>query len=137
MKQKHNWLKRPAVRVPLAISLGAIAGAWSRYYLGLGFNQWLGTAFPFGTLFINLSGCFVMGFFVTLALERTVISAELRLTIAVGFLGSYTTFSSYQLEAEKLWTNCSWEITLLYWIGSSLLGVLLLELGSYLARKFP
>jgi CrcB protein len=78
-----------------------------------------------------------MGFFVTLALERTVISAELRLTIAVGFLGSYTTFSSYQLEAEKLWTNCSWEITLLYWIGSSLLGVLLLELGSYLARKFP
>jgi len=77
----------PTVRVPLAISLGAIAGALSRYYLSLGFNQWLGTAFPFGTFCINLSGAFIMGFFATLAIEGRIRSPELRLAIAVGFLG--------------------------------------------------
>jgi CrcB protein len=128
---------RPIVRIPLAISLGAIAGALSRYYLTLGFRQWLGTAFPFGTFFINLSGAFAMGFFITLALERTIISPDLRLTIAVGFLGSYTTFSSYQLDAEKLLTTGGWELTSLYWMGSAVLGVVCLELGSYLARRLP
>jgi CrcB protein len=127
----------PAVRVPLGISFGAVAGALSRYYLTLGFARWLGDAFPFGTFFINLSGAFVMGFFVTLAVERTVISPDIRLIIAVGFLGSYTTFSSYELEAEKLLMNENWEITLLYWIGSPILGWLCLEFGSYLARKLP
>ncbi|MDA0268910.1 MAG: CrcB family protein, partial [Cyanobacteria bacterium] len=83
------------VRVPIAISFGAMAGALSRYYLTLGFNEWFGTAFPFGTGFINGSGAFMMGFFATLAIERTLISPDLRLAIAVGFLGSYTTFSSY------------------------------------------
>jgi CrcB protein len=125
----------PAVRVPLAISLGAIAGALSRYYLTLGFSQWLGTAFPFGTFVINLSGAFIMGFFATLAVERTIISPDLRLMIAVGFLGSYTTCSSYQLDAERLLMSGSWEISLLYWIGSAILGVLCLELGTYLAQR--
>jgi CrcB protein len=127
----------PGVRVPLGISLGAVAGALSRYYLTLGFNQWLGMAFPFGTFFINLSGAFAMGFFITLAVERTVISPDLRLTIAVGFLGSYTTFSSYELDAEKLFMNGGHEISLLYWIGSPILGWLCLEVGGYLARRLP
>jgi CrcB protein len=146
MGQKQNWFRQgidvlqsshPAVRAPLAISFGAILGALSRYYFTLGFNQWLGTAFPFSTFFINLSGAFVMGFFVTMALERSVISPDVRLSIAVGFLGSYTTFSSYQLDAEKLLTTGSWEIISLYWIGSAVLGLLCLELGSYLARRLP
>jgi CrcB protein len=129
--------KRLTVRVPLAISLGAIAGALSRYYLTLSLEQWLGTAFPFGTLFVNLSGAFVMGWFATLALERVAISPDLRLAIAVGFLGSYTTFSTYQLDAAQLLTTGHWEMTLLYWMGSAILGVLCLELGSYLARRSP
>lgn len=127
----------PLVRAPLAISFGAIAGALSRYYLTLGFSQWLGTAFPFSTLIINLSGAFIMGLFTTLAVERTIVSPDLRLIIAVGFLGSYTTFSSYQLDAEKLLMAGAWEITLLYWLGSAILGVLCLELGTYLARWLP
>ncbi|MGA7935456.1 MAG: fluoride efflux transporter CrcB [Kovacikia sp.] len=128
---------RSLVRLPLAISLGAIAGALSRYYLTLGCSQWLGTTFPFGTFVINLSGALIMGFFVTLAVERTIISPDLRLVIAVGFLGSYTTFSSYQLDTEKLLMTGSWQITLLYWSGSASLGVLCLELGTYLARRLP
>jgi len=127
----------PMVRVPIAISFGAMAGALSRYYLTLGFNEWFGTAFPFGTGFINGSGAFMMGFFATLAIERTLISPDLRLAIAVGFLGSYTTFSSYELDSEKLLTTETWDITSLYWIGSAILGVLCLEVGTYLARRWP
>lgn len=128
----HNSL-----RVLLAISFGAIAGTLIRYYLTLYCNQWLGTAFPFGTFFINLSGAFVMGFFTTLAVERTTISPDLRLAVTVGFLGSYTTFSSYQLDAKKLLIAGHWEITILYWMSSAILGVLSLELGIYLARRLP
>jgi CrcB protein len=124
------------VRVPLAISFGAIAGALSRYYLTLGFNHWFGTTFPFGTFVINLSGAFLMGFFTHLAVERSIISPDLRLIIAVGFLGSYTTFSTYELDADKLLAVGQWQMPL-YWIGSALLGVLCLELGSYLARRLP
>lgn len=142
-----NWLNRkwqilgsllrsnPTVRMPFAISLGAIAGALSRYYLTLICNQWLGTAFPFGTFFVNLSGAFAMGFFICFAVEKATISPEIRLAIAVGFLGSYTTFSSYQLETEKLLIAGHWENTILYGIGSAILGVLCLELGTYLARR--
>lgn len=135
--QSHRSQVRTQVRVPLAISFGAIAGALSRYYLTLGFSDWLGTAFPFGTLFINLSGALAMGFVATLAVERTLLSPDLRLAITVGFLGSYTTFSSYQLDAEKLLTTSSWQITLLYWMGSAVFGIICLELGTYLARRLP
>ena len=129
-------LSNANVRVPLAISFGAIAGALSRYYLTLGFNQWLGTAFPFGTFSINLSGAFLMGFFTHLAVERSLISPNLRLLIAIGFLGSYTTFSTYELDAEKLLTVGQWQMPL-YWIGRAFLGVLCLEFGSFLARRLP
>lgn len=132
-----SQFSKPAVREPLGIGFGAIAGALSRYYLTLGFATWQEGTFPFGTFFINLSGAFIMGFFTTLAVERAVISPDLRLTIAVGFLGAYTTFSSYELEAEKLLMKGVWNINLLYWIGSPILGWLCLEVGIYLARRLP
>src|SRR5690349_9996287 len=91
------------VRAPIAISLGAIAGALSRYYLTLWFAQRFSTAFPYGTLFINLTGCLVMGFFVTLSLERVAtIPPDVRLMVTTGFLGAYTTFSTYGLETFNL-----------------------------------
>ena len=125
------------VRMPIAISFGAIAGALSRYYLSLGINQWLGTAFPFATFLINISGAFAMGFFTSLALKRNLIAPDLRLIIAVGFLGSYTTFSTYTLDLEKLVAKGNWQFTFLYWTGSTFLSLLSLEVGSYLARKLP
>ncbi|MBV6622536.1 MAG: fluoride efflux transporter CrcB [Rivularia sp. (in: Bacteria)] len=123
------------LRAPLAISLGAIAGALSRYYLTLAFSRWLGTTFPYGTFAINLSGAFIMGFFTTLAFESVVLSPDLRLLITVGFLGSYTTFSTYALDTANLLRIDSWFVTLFYWLGSAFLGVISLEIGSFLARK--
>lgn len=130
-------LRSPNVRVPVAISFGAIAGALSRYFISTNVNQWLGTAFPFATFFINLSGALIMGFFTSLAVERSIISPDVRLIVAVGFLGAYTTFSTYTLDLERLLETGHWQTSSLYWIGSTLLGLLCLELGSYLARRLP
>ena len=123
------------IRFPCAIGLGAIAGSLSRYYLTLGINQWLGTAFPFSTFIINLTGAFGMGFFTTLALGRLEISPDIRLLVTVGFFGAYTTFSTYELDVDRLLASGDWHITMLYWICTAVLGVVCLETGSFLARK--
>lgn len=96
-------LQQPVVRSSSAISLGAIAGALSRYYLSLWLAQHYGNTFPIATLFINITGCLAMGFFFTLAMERMPnIPPDIRLLVAVGFLGSYTTFSTYELDSLTL-----------------------------------
>ncbi len=125
----------PAIRTPIAISLGAIPGALSRYYLTKLASQWFGVAFPYGTFLINLTGALLMGFFVTFTLERSISSPDLRLLIAVGFLGSYTTFSTYALDTKTLLSTGNSQLSLFYWAGSALLGVIFLELGSWLARR--
>jgi CrcB protein len=125
----------PEIRGAIAISLGAIPGALSRYYLTRLFVQWLGTGFPYGTLVINISGALIMGFFVTLILERAVSSPDLRLLVAVGFLGSYTTFSTYALETVNLFRSGNLTQAFLYWAGSAFLGLIGLELGSLLAKR--
>ena len=128
-------LQQPAVRNPIAISFGAIAGALSRYYLSLWFAQRFDVGFPYSVFFINLSGCFAMGFFATLALERVgMIPPEVRLMVAVGFLGSYTTFSTYELDTITLLRDRTFLQAGLYWAGSAILGILSVQLGVVLAR---
>ena len=128
-------LQDPTLRAPIAISLGAIAGALSRYYLTLWFQQRFGIAFPYGTFFINLTGCFVMGFFVTLSLGRVpTISPDMQLMVTTGFLGAYTTFSTYGLESWKLLGNRNFPAFSFYWAGSAILGVICVHLGVILAR---
>ena len=130
-----NVLQQPSVRTPIAISLGAIAGALSRYYLTLWFAQRFGTAFPYGTFFINLTGCFAMGFFVTLALEHVaIIPPEIRLMVTTGFLGAYTTFSTYGLESLTLLRERNFSAFSFYWVGSAILGVISVQFGIILAH---
>lgn len=123
-------LQDPSLRHPIAVGLGAIAGALCRYYLTLWFNQRFGTTFPYSTLIINLSGCFAMGFFVTFALERVAtIPREVTLMVTTGFLGAYTTFSTYGLETFLLRRSGSFTAAIFYWGGSAILGVISVELG--------
>lgn len=125
----------PNFRYPIAVSLGAVAGALTRYYLALWFAQRFGANFPYGVFFINLSGCFIMGFFITLTLERaTSIPREVSLMVAVGFLGSYTTFSTYGLDTLALVRSGKLVTASLYWAGSAILGVICVQLGVMLAR---
>lgn len=125
----------PTVRNPIAISLGAIAGALCRYYLTLWFAKVFGTSFPYGTFFINLTGCLGMGFFMTLVLERaTGIPMEVRLMVTTGFLGAYTTFSTYGLETFSLLNAGAFLRASFYWLGSAFLGVVAVQVGGWLAR---
>ncbi|WP_404790662.1 fluoride efflux transporter CrcB [Altericista sp. CCNU0014] len=134
-------LIHPELRIPIAIALGAVPGALSRYYLTRWCIQWFGMGFPYGTSIVNLSGALAMGFFATFTMQRAnsgceaFASPELRALVAVGFLGAYTTFSTYALDATVLFQNGQWGKSLVYWSGSAILGVICLEIGSALARK--
>lgn len=120
---------------PLAVSLGAIGGALSRYYLSLWLGKLLGTAFPYATLLVNCSGCLAMGFFFALVTERIFnLPPEVQLLIAVGFLGSFTTFSTYELDAANLLRSGQIGKAGLYWMGSAIAGLLCLQCGFLLAR---
>jgi fluoride exporter len=122
-------------RTIAAISLGAIAGALSRYYLGIWISQYWASPFPYSTFLINVSGCFGMGLIMTLvAAWGTPFSSELRLMLAVGFLGSYTTFSTYGLETLNLVRTGRPEMALIYAFSSVLLGVIGVQCGVWVAK---
>ncbi|WP_448572382.1 fluoride efflux transporter CrcB [Trichothermofontia sp.] len=120
------------IGIPLAIAIGAIPGALGRYYLTLWFTQYLGSSFPYGTLIINLSGSGLMGFFAAW-LSRMGESTHLSSLILVGFLGSYTTFSTYQLDTANLLKTGNYRKMLFYWLGSPILGFICVEMGMLLA----
>ncbi|NEO26249.1 MAG: fluoride efflux transporter CrcB [Kamptonema sp. SIO4C4] len=130
-------LQSPVLRNPLAISFGAIGGALSRYYLGIWLTQLFGFGFPYGTFFINITGSFVMGFLVSLITTQVVQwSPEVILLLLVGFLGSYTTFSSYELDSIQLFQQEQFLRLLLYWLGSASLGLIAVYGGMEIGQKF-
>ncbi|MCC6601971.1 MAG: fluoride efflux transporter CrcB [Anaerolineae bacterium] len=90
--------------------------------------------FPYGTFIVNIVGSFVLGFLLTLGTERLQLSPEARLLLAVGFLGSFTTFSSYAVESMNLWRDASLWRGLVNIIGNNLVGLFAAVLGAPLAR---
>jgi CrcB protein len=126
-----------------AIALGAIAGALSRYYLDLGIRQVWGEQMPFSLLIINVTGCFAMGFLTPL-LQSSVLPIPFKkqftvhpdhsLLLLTGFLGSYTTFSSYELQGIELLSQNRWQDALIHWVGSVILGFGALQGGIVLAE---
>jgi CrcB protein len=119
----------------LLISTGAILGANARYWLGIWCADRWGTAFPYGTLLINVTGSFVLGLFMTLATERLLIDPRWRFLVAVGFLGAYTTFSTYSYESFSLLSKGQWVAGLMNLFGSSILGILSVGLGVFLGKN--
>ena len=126
--------RKKDVQTVLLISLGAVLGANLRYWFGLWAGQRWGTLFPFATLFINLTGSFILGFFVTLITGKFLIDPRWRIFFATGFLGSYTTFSTYTYESIALLMAGNWSWGLLNLLGSALLGGLAAILGVALGR---
>ena len=124
----------PKIRAPIAVGLGAIAGALCRYYFGQWLSQSINTGFPIGTLIVNLSGCFFMGLITTFVARRLSLSPDLVLLLTTGFLGAYTTFSVYELDAANLLAVKNLQDDLIYWIGTPLLGLLCFGLGVSLAK---
>jgi CrcB protein len=96
----------------LVICLGAIVGANTRYFISRYAAQVLGPVFPYGTLFINVVGSLIVGFFVVWTSQRVLVDPRWRLLVVVGFCGSLTTFSGYAFETMSLFENGQWALTL-------------------------
>lgn len=86
----------------LLVALGGALGSVTRYLTGVGMTRLLGSGFPWGTLTVNIVGSFLIGFLVELLARKLNGAVEVRLFLVVGFLGGFTTFSSFSLEALAL-----------------------------------
>lgn len=118
----------------LAVGAGGFVGALARWGVGLLVARYWERDFPLGTLLINLSGCFVLGLFGTLAAERLAISPAWRLFVATGFTGAYTTFSTFEVETHRLVETGATGAALAYVLASVTAGFLAVRLGIFLAR---
>jgi len=118
----------------LAVSIGAVLGANLRFLLGGWIADRWGPSFPLGTLVINVTGSFVIGIVLTLLTERVVAPAWVRPMVAIGFLCSYTTFSTFSYETLALARDGAWTVAglnVVLSVAASLIGV---SLGTLLAR---
>jgi CrcB protein len=120
----------------LWIAIFGAAGTLARYGLQ-GFVQIRsGSTFPYGTLLINLTGCFFLALIYQFSINRMVISPELRIAIGVGFFGGYTTFSSFGWETAKMLEEGAWLPAAVYVSVSVIIGLLLSFAGIRLADRF-
>jgi CrcB protein len=92
----------------LFICLAGALGTGTRYLVGLGAGRLLGTGFPFGTLIVNVVGCFLIAAITHVAMTTELISPTLRLTLTTGFMGGLTTYSSFNLETTQLMQSRAW-----------------------------
>jgi CrcB protein len=116
------------------ISLGAVLGANARYFLSRWVTRHMDAAFPFGTLLINVTGSLVLGFFMIWTTERVLADPRWRLLIAIGFCGSYTTFSSYAFETFAYFERGHWTLLAANFITNNLLCLAAVLAGAILAR---
>ena len=119
----------------LLVAIGGGTGALMRYVAASAIMTRFGGKFPLGTLVINVTGSFLIGFLMTMLTERLQLDPRWRLLLVVGFLGGYTTFSSFEWETYtavrggELWTG------MLNVVSSVMLGYVAVSLGSMLARR--
>lgn len=119
------------------VGLGGFAGAVARRVIDLWVSDRAGAGFPLGTLVVNLSGAFLLGLLFAWATERDVLPREIRGPLMIGFLGAYTTFSTWMLESWRLVEDGAWQLALLNLGGSVLLGVIAVVGGLAVGRLLP
>jgi len=118
----------------LVISIGAILGANARWIISRYAARVLGPMFPYGTLFINVTGSFIVGFFMIWATERVLLDPRWRLLIVVGFCGAFTTFSSYAFETMAYFEQGQWLLLFANFASNNLLCLGAALAGMALAR---
>jgi len=123
------------LRLILIAVFGAV-GTLARYGLQGVVQMRTGGTFPYGTLLVNLTGCFFLGLIAQFTLNRMVISPDWRVAIAVGFFGGYTTFSSFGWETAKMMEAGEWVRASLYVGASVAAGLFLSATGIRLANRF-
>jgi len=116
------------------IGIGGFAGAVVRYALATWIGQQWGRTFPLGTFVINVSGSFLIGLLMTLLAEKFLVNPQWRLLLVVGFLGAYTTFSTFEYETGSLLKDSEIMLATLNVLLSVLLGFVALKTGEFIAR---
>jgi fluoride exporter len=116
------------------VSLGAIVGANLRYILSRYAAKVLGPVFPYGTLIINISGSFLVGWFMIWTTERVLVDPRWRLLLVVGFCGGFTTFSSYAFESMAYFEQGQWLLMATNILANNLLCLAAAVAGMALAR---
>lgn len=120
----------------ILIAAGGASGSIARYAVNRAMLKWFGTHFPLGTFLVNVTGTFALGFLVScLAQKAFPYSDELKIALAVGFLGAYTTFSAYQFESNQLLDGGRWHLALLNLLGSVIFGLIALKLGIIAGKR--
>lgn len=118
----------------LVIGIGGFVGAVARYGIAVWIGQRWGRSFPLGTFVINVSGSFLIGLLMTLMAERFTENPQWRLLLVVGFLGAYTTFSTFEYETGALLKDGEWLFAMLNIILSVVVGFIALKLGEVIAK---
>jgi CrcB protein len=119
------------------VGVGGFFGAIARRVVDLWVSDRAQSAFPFGTLVINLTGSFVLGLLFAWATERDVLPAGIRGPVMIGFLGAYTTFSTWMLESWRLVEDGAWQLAAINLVGSVGLGLVAVVAGLALGRALP
>ena len=120
----------------LWVALGGALGSLARYALGMWIYECTGTRFPYGTFVINISGSFIIGFALTILDDHLGLPPAWRLAIPIGFVGAYTTFSTFEYETMRLVNHGQAGMALLYIALSVVLGYGAVWAGMAAARPF-
>lgn len=116
------------------IGVGGFVGAIARYLIDGAISDRTGGAFPWGTLAVNLSGSFLIGLLFALVIERAALSPDLRGPLMIGFIGSYTTFSTLALESWRMFEDGAWLAAAGNIAGSMVLGMAAVIAGLTVGR---
>ena len=118
----------------LLIALGGALGSIARYWVGSTIAGRMGIKFPYGTLVVNLTACVIIGFSLTYLGKRADLNPALRYLVPVGFIGAYSTFSTYEWETLSTLRSGAFVLAAVYAVGSLLLGLAAVWGGSLIAE---
>jgi CrcB protein len=125
--------RRTALQKYLFIAAGGALGSIARYWVGSTVSGRMGIRFPYGTLLVNISACVIIGFSLTYLGRRADLNPAWRYLVPVGFIGAYSTFSTYEWETLSTLRSGAFFLATLYAVGSLILGLLAVWCGTALA----
>lgn len=117
------------------IAVGGALGSIARYWVASTIGGRLGTRFPYGTLVVNITACFAIGFALAFLSRRIEVSSAWRFLIPVGFIGAYSTFSTYEWETLSSMRSGAIALATIYAVGSLLLGLAAVWCGALIAES--
>ena len=123
-----------ALQKYLLIGIGGALGTIARYWVGSTIGSRMGIRFPYGTLVVNITACLVLGFTLTYMGKRADLNPAWRFLLPVGFIGAYSTFSTYEWETLSTIRSGAFALAALYAVGSLVVGLAAVWCGAALAE---